>query len=704
VRSELQQLHRLAAFHGVETQYYDVNGSLVEASPEALLAVLRALGSSVESMRDVSDALAEAASLPGRPVEPVHVTRADQDVEIEVRVPPGAVYHLSYRLEIENGEVREREIDLDTLHPQIAEKQIGTDHEIRRLPLGGLPEGFHGLKVEIGGRTVETTIVAAPGRAWPLFPDEEHRAWGVFLPLYALRSRRDRGAGDLTDLESLSGWARRHGAEVIATLPLLSSFLDEPFDPSPYAPVSRMFWNEFYLDPERVPELECAEAARALLASPGFRDDVERVRDARMVNYRRVMALKRRVLSDLARAFFDSASEERRNEFYRFAGEYPRVEDYARFRAAVERNGGPWRGWPAPARDGILTAEDVDADAVRYHLYVQWLLDDALRPLGDSAGSDGAKLALDFPVGVHPDGYDVWRERDVFAEGVAVGAPPDEFFPGGQNWGFPPLHPGRSRGTGHRYWRECLGRHMRCASLLRIDHVMGLHRMFWIPDGFDPSEGVYVRCPTEELYAVATLESKRRRCAVVGEDLGTVPGKVRPTMSRHGFDRMHVVQFELGEDPESPLPSPPRGAIASLNTHDTPTFEGFWTERDIAERERLGLQDQEACRTMSARRRRQRGALLSYLRRKKKIRPDPDDEVVTAMTACLYELASGPARLVLVNVEDLWLEPEPHNVPGTSRERPNWRRKARYSLEEMDAVPEIDNLLRAVDARRRGRA
>ena len=703
MRSEFQKLHRLAAFHGVETRYYDVNGGLVEASPEALLAVLRALGSPVDSIRDVSDALGEAASLAGRPVEPVHVARTDQDVEIEVRVPAGAGYHLSYRLEIEDGDVREREMDLDTLHPRVAEKQLGAECEIRGLPLGVLPEGLHGLRIEIGGRAVEAAIIVAPVRAHPLFPDDGHRAWGVFLPLYALRSRRDLGSGDLTDLASLSGWARTHGAEVISTLPLLASFLDEPFDPSPYAPVSRMFWNELYLDPDRVPEIETAEGARALLASPGFRDDVERARDARLINYRRVMALKRRVLADLARSFFDRAPEERKNDFDRFVGQYPRVEDYARFRAAVERSGGAWRGWPASARDGVLTADDVDADAVRYHLYVQWLLDDAIRRL-DPAGSDGAKLALDFPVGVHPDGYDVWREREVFADEVAVGAPPDEFFPGGQNWGFPPLHPGRSRETGHRYWRECLGRHMRCASLLRLDHVMGLHRLFWIPDGFDPSEGVYVRCPTEELYAVATLESKRHGCAVVGEDLGTVPGKVRPTMSRHGFDRMHVVQFELTEDPDSPLPSPPRGAIASLNTHDTPTFQGFWTERDIAEREQLGLQDKEACRTMSARRGRQRGALLSHLRRKEKIRPDPDDEVVTAMTACLRELASGPARLVLVNIEDLWLEPEPHNVPGTQRERPNWRRKARYSLEEMGAVPEVETILRAVNERRRGDA
>jgi 4-alpha-glucanotransferase len=704
VRSELQQLHRLAAFHGVETRYYDVHGKLVEATPEALLAVLRALGSPLDSLRDLPGALAHAGSLAGRAVEPVHVARADQSMEIQVRVPAGAGYHVRYRLESESGEVREREIDLDTLHLRVAEKQVGADHELRALPLGALPEGVHGLRVEMGGRVAQAAIIVAPERACPLFPDDEHRAWGVFLPLYALRSRRDLGTGDLTDLEALSGWARGHGAELVSTLPLLASFLDEPFEPSPYAPVSRMFWNELYLDPHRVPEIETADSARALLASPGFLDDVERVRDARLVNYRRVMALKRRILSDLARSFFDRAPDERRVEFDRFVGRYPRVEDYSRFRAAVERNGGAWRGWPAPARDGVLTADDVDAEAARYHVYVQWLLDDAICRLGNPGAIDGLKLALDFPVGVHPDSYDVWRERDVFAEGVAVGAPPDEFFPGGQNWGFPPLHPARSRETGHRYWRECLARHMRCASLLRLDHVMGLHRLFWIPEGFDPSEGVYVRCPAEELYAVATLESKRNECAVVGEDLGTVPGKVRPTMTHHGFDRMHVVQFELTEDSESPFPAPPRGAVASLNTHDTPTFEGFWTERDITEREQLGLQDAQTCRVMRARRKRQRGALLSYLREKKQIRPDPGDEVATAMTACLHELASGPARVVLVNVEDLWLEPEPHNVPGTLRERPNWRRKARYSLEEMDAVPEVETLLRTVDERRRGRA
>ena len=603
--SEIEPLRRLAGLHGVETEYVDYTGATVRARPEALLAVLRALGARVESLGDVEAALREAPAPRESPA---------------------------------------------------------TD----------------------------------PGRAHPLFDDDGSRGWGLFAPVYALRDGREPGVGDLSHLEKLARWSRGLGAEVVATLPMLASFLDEPFEPSPYAPVSRRFWNELYIDIESVPELEVSETARALLASPDFRDEAARLRETELVDYARSMKLKRGVLDVLAEAFFEHPRESRMTAFRDFVDDNPRVENYARFRAVVERRGEPWRRWPAPERDGVLDDADVDPASTRYHLYAQWLMHETVGLLGDPATTDGMRLALDFPLGVHADGYDTYREGDLFVDGVAAGAPPDEFFPGGQNWGFPPIHPGRSRETGHRYLRKCLAHHMRAASLLRIDHVMGLHRLFWIPHGFDARDGVYVRYPADELYAVLCDESRRHRCAVVGEDLGTVPPEIRPAMARHGLDRTWVAQFEMTADADAALPDPPAAAAASLDTHDTPTFAGFWSGRDIAERERLGLQSREASRTMRERRATRKEALLSCLR-------PPGNDVEAIMTETLHELAEGPAHLVLINLEDLWLELEPQNIPGTHGTRPNWRYKMGRSLEEIAASERFAGLLRGVDRRRRGR-
>ncbi len=249
------------------------------------------------------------------------------------------------------------------------------------------------------------------------------------------------------------------------------------------------------------------------------------------------------------------------------------MEDYAAFRAAWDARKAPWPTWPAPARDGLLREGDFGGQAKRYHLFVQWALHLQLREL-----SSGPRklLYLDLPLGASYDGYDVWRRRDLFALEASAGAPPDDFFTKGQDWGFPPLHPERSREEGHAYFRECLANQLRYAGTLRIDHVMGLHRFFWIPKGAGPAEGTYVRYPAEELYAVACLESVRHRARIVGEDLGTVPRYVRPAMARHGILRMFVAQFGLSPDPRRALGGIPRACVASVNTHDMPTFASFW--------------------------------------------------------------------------------------------------------------------------------
>jgi 4-alpha-glucanotransferase len=302
---------------------------------------------------------------------------------------------------------------------------------------------------------------------------------------------------------------------------------------------------------------------------------------------------------------------------------------------------------------------------------------------------------------VHPASYDVWRERDAFAEGVSAGAPPDTFFTKGQDWGFPALHPQRIREQEYRYPIACLRHLMRRAAVLRLDHVMWMHRLFWVPSDLEARDGVYVRYPAEELYAILCLESHRARTVVVGEDLGTVPPAVRRAMARRGVLRTSVLQYELRPNLRAPLRPIPASAMASLNTHDMPPFASMWEGRDIEDRLSLGLLDDKAARKEHRDRDRARRALIRLLRREGRLesRHPSGPEV---LRGALRHVAASKARMAVIALEDLWWETLPQNTPGTDDERPNWRRRARLAFESFRESPEVVGTLQEMDRLRRG--
>ncbi|MCC6271902.1 MAG: 4-alpha-glucanotransferase [Deltaproteobacteria bacterium] len=687
----------LARAYGLETGYVDAEGRRQEASTEVLLAALRALGASVASEAGATEALrARRLEEVRRVLEPVYVHWQGEPLEIEITLPESeGGSRLLAELRTEAGERRRFELDPERATARERRDVEGISFLRRRWRLELAPEpGAHSLLVEASGRRLEATLISAPPRAYS--PQEpEGRRWGLFLPLYALHREAEGGAGDFGDLETLMAWTRAQGGHALGTLPFLSSFLDEPCDPSPYAPVSRLFWNEFYLDLEKIPELTASPEARALLGSPELQAWLKAARQARQVDYRGQMAMKRRVLEHLARAFFANPSA-RRSDFEAFRKDHRQAEDYARFRATEERQGTTWPQWPERLRSGTLQPGDFAEEARRYHLYVQWQAEVQVAALAQTARDLDLRLYLDLPLGIHPQGYDAWREQALFAAGVSVGAPPDAFFARGQDWGFPPPLPERSRAQGHAYFRAALRRPLSAAGLLRIDHVMGLHRLFWIPNGFSPREGCYLRYPAEELYALLCLESHRARCLVVGEDLGTVPPELRPAMARRGLLRCHVASFELRPDGRAPFGAAPPDSVASLNTHDMPTFAGFWEGRDLEDRHALGLMDEAAWAQETQRRRELRNALEAYFAAAEK--EGEPSHLQALLRGCISHLAATEAAWLLINLEDLWGEPEPQNVPGTSWERPNWLRKTAYSLEKFESLPEVLEVLR--EARR----
>ncbi|MBK5095292.1 MAG: 4-alpha-glucanotransferase, partial [Deltaproteobacteria bacterium] len=411
------KLGRLAGAYGVQTSYFDITHRRIQVSPRTLLAVLRALGAPLEKADDAGDALREQEQARWRRLcDPVAVAWDGDSGELALRIPVVlSDGRADLRFRFEDGGALDLPCDLALLPPVQAATIEGERYVMKKADLpGGLPWGYHRLTVEIGGKTAETLVIAAPRKAFIPREDAGNRTWGVFLPLYALTSQRSLGSGDLTDLVSLMEWVSGMGGKVVGTLPLLAAFLSEPFNPSPYAPASRLFWNEFYLDVTRVPEFATCTPARELFSSPGFRAEVDALRASHLVDYRRGMALKRKVIEELALSFFSGNDPCRQGAYRDFLAANPEAEEYASFRAAGEKQRSPWSAWPNALKDGAITPEAYDEKAKRYHLYAQWVVGEQFRAISKRFRERGEELYLDLPLGVSYDSYDVWRQRDLF--------------------------------------------------------------------------------------------------------------------------------------------------------------------------------------------------------------------------------------------------------------------------------------------------
>ena len=565
-----------------------------------------------------------------------------------------------------------------------------------RLDGDPVPIGRHGLMVCVGDRAEHALLLVAPERLAPL-PDQG-RLWGVFAPVWSCWEGEST-AVCLDALDTVGRWAGGFGAGLVGTLPLLSTFLDEPFEPSPYSPVSRRHWDESLINVsmarQRVGRKDATvPTGNGVTLEPGLPWD-------RRSQWRQMRPL----LADLAQQV--DGDEGLRRQLDTFLKENPEVVRYGCFRAEVERTGSGWRDWPRAARDGHLTAQPNDADA-RFWACSQWLVRDQLNDL--DAGFRGRRQALylDLAIGAHAEGFDTWAEQSLYASGVTVGAPPDRMFPHGQDWGFPPVLPGEGSADGHEEFSAALATHLAISRVLRLDHVMGLQRLFWIPDGMDPLDGVYVRQPLEELLAVVCIEASFGGAAVVGEDLGTVDPGIVEAMRRHGLHGMYVGQFEVPEDAAEGFGLPQPTALASLNTHDTPTFAGWCSATDITERRDAGVLDAH----LAADQRRARGrqvealsALLGVVGLPGGPRGDGEDDERGVhphplLGAFLTALAASEAAAVMVSLDDLVGSLEPQNIPGTPATRPNWVTRLPVPFSELAGTPSAAAILRQVGSAR----
>lgn len=670
-------LRELARLWGVQLSHVDGLKIRRRTSAEGLVGVLRGLGAPMETPDDAPEALrARHAALARRTLAPAAVAW-DGTGTAALQLPRHRMSSsLGCTLRLDTGEERSWRHDPRV---RVVREIDGAEIAATEIPVGGLPIGYHRLEVEGAGR--ECLVISAPSRAFAV----PGARWGVFAPTYALRREGDWGVGDYTALLELGEWVHDLGGHLVATLPPLAAFLDEPFDPSPYAPVSRRHWNEALVDVERAPELARSERARELLARAAGR--IRELSEPTIVDHRRVMAVKRPVLEALAETFFAGTEPEGYGDFSRESD----LEDYARFRAACERHGAGWGDWP---RAGAISEGDADPAAIRYHRYVQWLAESQLR------AASAAGLYLDLPLGVHPQGFETWQDGDLYPDRVAAGAPADLFSLAGQIWGFPPMRPETLRDLHHRPFIAAVRTLLRHARALRVDHVMGLHRLFWVPEDLPAVGGTYVRYPRDELYAILSLESHRRGAVLVGEDLGTVPATVRATLRRRRISRMYVTQTEARTDRTRVLAPVPRRAQASLNTHDMFPFRAFWEGADVAKRVQVGILPPDRADAERVKRARLLELLAAFWRNESLLTGD-DPSPSEALDAGLAHLAASGADLVLVNLEDLWEEVAPQNIPGTTDQYPNWRRRLPYPLSAVRMMGRVVGRLEEVDRLRR---
>lgn len=534
-----------------------------------------------------------------------------------------------------------------------------------------------------------TALSAHPVRCWQ---GDGRRLWGIAVQLYALRSQRNWGHGDFTDLERLIDIAGACGASAVGLNPLHALFVDRPEQTSPYAPNSRLFLNPLYIDVEAVPEFPGLDAA-------GLAGEIARLRQGELIDYPGVAAAKLAGLRVAYGRFVANGSAARRADFdvYRAEQGDPLLR-YACFEVLRQAYPSqPWWDWPEPwRRPARETLERLSAErhaACEFQEFLQWTADRQQRACMEAAKRRGLPIGLyiDFAVGVDPAGADAWSRQDEVIAAVSIGAPPDEFNPGGQNWGLAPFNPLTLPADDFAPIRQLMRATMRYAGAIRLDHVLGFKRMFLIPHGC--AGGAYVDYPFEPLLRVIGEESCRHRCIVIGEDLGTVPEGFRDTTHKWGLWGYRVMLFERAGDGRFRYPeSYPDDALATFTTHDLPTFRGWVTAHDIAVKRGIGVDPGESDEARG----RARGALRDILAERASGYAPEDVAAVAAF------LGTTPSKLVMIALDDVVGEFNQTNIPGTVHEHPNWRRKLAAALEELPDRADLHRVAAAL--RRAGRS
>lgn len=644
-----------AALWGIDTQFKDAFGQQRQADPKVVARLLRAFAAGGE---------------PGpRMLSRTVVLRRGSDNAVRIEGPAGS----ALRWEIHS------------------DRTVATGSGSSPLLIlpENLPAGLFRLRVTPvpGGSPEEATLVACPARAYQGEEGGPRRMWALGVQLYGVRSARNWGHGDFTDLLALVDLAADLGASGVGLNPLHALFDDRPTEPSPYFPSSRLFLNPLYIDVEAVPEFPGLRQA-------GMEHVLAAAREATLVDYATVADAKRRALQLAYERFRAHGTEERREAFKRFRrSRGPTLARFGCFEVLRRRLAAPWWEWPAAWRTPRQAAlDDLCGDEnaeVGFFEFTQWQAHEQLNRCRMRARECGLPIGLylDIAVGVRRDGFDAWCDQDAILSDMTIGAPPDALNRSGQDWGLAAFNPLALEGGQFEPYRRMLEAAMQYAGAIRLDHVLGLKRLFLVPAGMAPTDGTYIRCPFEALLAITALASSTSQCIVIGEDLGTVPENFREALADWGLWSYQVMLFERsGKGEFLPPESYREEALVTFATHDLPTFAGWSEGLDITVKRSLGLAAGET--------RRQRQAAFRALKRALKCSSEepPDFAAVAGF------LADAPSRLFVAPIEDLLGVRDQVNLPGTTDIHPNWRHRLPVALEHWaghDGVRAVAAAMRA---------
>ena len=728
----MDALDRLAEQVGMQLAYTDVWGKPHEASHETKKALLVAMGFAADDETTVTASLAAFERQAWqRLLPPVVVRRQPEPPVVPIILPEvEAGQWVEWRLETEQGGRYTGGFSASECEALAHASVDGVAYVRYGLRLeADLPIGYHRLAVKAGWRYETTDFILAPATCHQ--PDVlagDGRVYGLSAQLYALRSGRNWGIGDFTDLATLIDQAAELGADLVGLNPLHALFPDNPAHRSPYSPSSRLFFNVLYLDVEGIPEFAESEAAQDVVKRPEFQTRLAGLRSTELVDYPQVAALKLSILELLYQTFRtahvaqDTPRAQAFREYVTQGGEALRRHTrydalQAHFRAQDQNTWG-WPVWPEAYRDpyseAVLRFAEEYAERVEFYQYLQWQTHEQLTACREQAKARGLGVGvyLDLAVSVDRAGAETWGNQSLYALAVSIGAPPDVYNLKGQSWGLPAPIPYRLVESGYRLFIETLRQNMRYAGALRIDHVMALLRLYWVPEGRTPVEGTYVHYPLQDLLGILALESVRHQCLVIGEDLGTVPDEVRKALPSLGVLSYRLLYFEKDQAQRFMRPADyPRQALVAVSTHDLPTLAGFWEGTDLQVRRELDLfPSPDHYEQAVAERATDRAHLLAALDHEDLLSegatldPASMTEMTDALAAAVHRyVARTPSEVMLIQLEDMCGQHRAVNLPGTTDQHPNWQRRLPVLLEELRAYSRVRAINDALQAER-GRA
>lgn len=718
-------IHELSELCGIVSEYWDILGKKHITPVETKKAILSAMKMKIDSEEDAVKEIHERKWKPWRSfIEPVHVVSVkEQPFKVPVYIPihegEEKRLSLSWSIESENGQRDEFLISGENL--TISEQQWINGIRYIKINIqdtGNRDIGYYVIHIECkhpenifpeGTNLLKKTsrIVVTPDTCF--IPPELHnrRTWGLSVNLYSIRSFRNWGIGDFTDLKEIIRWTADLKGGFIGINPLHALQNTKPLGISPYSPISRLYKNIIYLDIESIPEVSESKDAQGILTSSSFKRELNKIKKEKLIDYEQTASLKDRILRQAFEFFYEqyyTQNTPQGREFKKYiSDEGDALEFFATYMTLSDffccgDHNSSWQQWAQkyhnPSSVAVQEFRKRHEREILFYKYIQWLIDGQLKEAVKLTRELGMVVGLynDLAIGSVGGGSDAWNYQDVIG-GADVGAPPDDFSPDGQNWGFPPMIPERLRETGYELFIQTVRKNMKHGGALRIDHAPGLFRLYWIPYGISPKEGAYIRYPSEDLLRIIALEGVRNKTMVIAEDLGTVGENVRETLKKFQMLSYKLFYFERNYPDPSFLPPEkyPDMALCAVTTHDLPTIYGYWKGQDIKMRKKLGMYTDEGLwQRHVEERERDKQLIISALKSQDIIpvdfpsKPKRLTQMTPELCIAIYQyLARTPCKLLHVSLDDVIGNLNQQNMPGIVDSYPNWMQKTPLTLEEM---------------------